>query len=140
MRSTPNERMQPERLRQAWADLLRGIAWSYFVTLTFQRSPGRYGALSAAREWVRIVAAGGATAVFLAVERGGHGLWHAHLLVATPATLGRKQVERQWRRGIAEVDPYDPLRGAAYYVAKFTFDEDAEYDLEIFGEPNRLDE
>jgi len=130
----PDElRRDRERVRQSWADLLRPIGWSYFVTLSFHRPASRYGALAATRWWVSREAERGASAVFFAVERGGHGLWHVHLLVATTRTLTRTIVQREWGRGIPDVSPFDVDRGAAYYVAKFTFDDDAEYDIELFG-------
>jgi len=65
--------------------------------------------------------------------RGGHGLWHIHLLISGVGELTSARVEREWKLGWVQVGRYNADRGVSFYLAKFAFDEDAEYDFEIFG-------
>lgn len=129
----PSPSEDRELLRQAWTDLIRANPWTYFLTLTFGRPVSRAGALRAVRKWLRITRKRGPGAAFFVVERGGHGLWHAHLLILGTGELTRRRVEREWRRGWVEVDEYDTELGVAYYLSKFTYDDDAEYDFETWG-------
>jgi len=91
---------------------------------------------------------------FVGVEEGGvGGLVHVHALVDGVASLKafcgdrsvrlRDQVRQlrkghlpfrccmthAWPRGIARVFPYDPTKGAAYYVSKYITKRLAEWEL-----------
>ena len=126
-------RRATEILRQAWADYLRRFVWDYVVTLTFDRRCGRAGALAHTRRWIQRTPKQRRGHAFLVIERGAHGLWHSHLLIGGVGELTRPRLKREWGRGFVHVQAYDRERGVAFYLAKFTFDDDAEYDLDTFN-------
>jgi hypothetical protein len=119
-----------------------GLAsWDVFSTLTFSRPVNLQRAMCMARQYLRWVnkAAGLPVYGFVGVEKGN--MLHLHALLGNVAHLltycGKRLAPGVWGQGcclphgwpcgIARVLPYDPARGASYYVAKCMW--------ELFGFP-----
>ena len=112
------------QLPDAWGEFLTR-EWSYFATLTTNRSGtgpvATEGALRGElrRFLDRVHSMVNQEPRYAAVMEGlrvGNGHWH--LLIADCGYLSPSKVRRAWKAGVAEVEPYDPSRGAAYYLAK----------------------
>lgn len=120
--TTPDSAIDPSRLRQAWSEYLRGFAWDHFATLTFARTTTPEGARRAfVQVWHRVVArlAQRPVPYFFVVERGGGGMWHIHALLSGTQHVPLDGLESAWKRyGRADIQPYDPMRGAAFYLTK----------------------
>jgi hypothetical protein len=140
-----------ERLNETMGDWLGKLApWDVFSTWTFSRPVTLSGAMYWGRRHIRWLekAAGQPIYAFVGAERGDRGgLLHLHGLVGNvghlkpycgirqdPGTWGLKCcMLHAWPAGIARVLPYDPARGAAYYVGRYISKRLAEWQL--FGFP-----
>jgi len=113
-------------------EFLSRYAWEWWVTITFRDEATTYTAHNAAKRFLLHVerAAGRHVGAFYAIERhkyrgGGDPASltpHIHLLVTNVAGVSRRAVWR-WaheRFGRTRIEPYDPDRGASYYIAKYT--------------------
>jgi len=118
-----------EEVAQAYADWFReydftaDAPWAHFVTLTFRH---RIHPEQAAKQFDRFL--GGCTRGGVhrvrwarATERQGRGVIHFHLLLSAVPGAAPFDLVRLWKRlggGYADVSPYDPARGAAWYLTK----------------------
>ena len=112
------------QLPAAWGEFLTRD-WSHFATLTMNRSgsgpvPTEAALRGELRRFLdRVHSMVNQEPQYAAVMEGlrvGNGHWH--LLIADCGYLSPSKVRRAWKAGVAEVEPYDPSRGAAYYLAK----------------------
>ena len=140
-----------EQLKEAMGDWLGKLApWDVFSTWTFSRPVTLNGAMYWGRRHIQWLekTAGQPIYAFVGAERGDRGgLLHLHGLVGNvahlkpycgirqnPGTWGLKCcMLHAWPAGIARVLPYDPARGAAYYVGRYISKRLAEW--ELFGFP-----
>jgi hypothetical protein len=112
-------------LVEGWGDFLSQFHWDWFVTLTFNFDVKTFTAHRRCATWLRELenAAGSPIFWFRGDEYGERfGRFHMHLLIGNVAHLGRIAWMNRWqkRNGFARVFPFDPAKGAAYYVAKYT--------------------
>ena len=89
------------------------------------RPPTPYVALWWIKDWLTDVerAAGKPIGWVIAEEFGRWGgRWHCHILITGVLHLCRRKLllEACRRFGYTSIEPYDPGRGAAYYVAKYS--------------------
>ena len=138
-------------------DFLNGYPWAHWCTLTFRppaserdvgrvpREWGRWrkkirGAVPvgldyALRQWsafqrATTIAAGVPLFWFYGVEHGERlGRLHLHALFGNTERLPVATMRASWTAGFADVDAYDPTRGASYYVTKYVTKELAEWDV-----------
>jgi len=98
----------------------RDFVWHSFVTLTFAHPNSEEAALLHFRRWIRRVEQRAKKGVgwFVVLERGAAGLLHVHVLLVHTDHMYPGALGKAWRCGRVEVTPYDPSRGAAYYLTK----------------------
>ena len=131
----PNQRFYGE-VKQAWGEWLKGMAeWEWFVTMTFRNPPHLPGrATYTAPGWAY---AKGAWRKFLALTppaiepltwvrcfemQEDRNVPHIHALVAgiAPGIRRMDLVDWAWvNYGMARILPYDPTKGADYYLCKY---------------------
>jgi hypothetical protein len=134
-------------VNQAMGDWLGTLApWDVFSTWTFSRPVSVDGAMYWGRkhlDWLRKTAKQDIYA-FVGAEKGNRGgLIHLHALVGNVGHLapycGTRQPQGEWGltccmlhawpAGIARVLPYDPSKGASYYVGKYVSKSLSEWEL-----------
>ncbi len=141
----------------AMGDFLNGYPWAHWCTLTFRPPASERDAARVPREWGRwrkkirgavpvgleyalrqwavfarttTVAAGVPLFWFYGVEHGERlGRLHLHALFGNTERLPAPLMRASWTAGFAQVDAYDPTRGASYYVTKYVTKELAEWDV-----------
>ena len=128
------------KLSTAVGEWLGRYPWDAWCTLTFRA--GNFTTEAATRaadnllEWLRREGAPDVT-YFIGHEVGGlGGRLHLHgLLGQLPPIDTRRGIWKFWykRYGRAQVLPYDPERGAAYYVSKYVSKGLAEWDFDLTG-------
>lgn len=111
---------------RCWCAWLDTFNWDTFATLTFSDDRGREVTRVGDRitEWLWR-ATGSRSVAFTCAEHGRKtGRFHCHALV-THGEGGRDLLNKAWRLryGFASVRRYDPGRGAAKYVGKYTLKE-----------------
>jgi hypothetical protein len=121
-------------LNDAWGDFLSQYRWDWFVTLTFEGDVKSFTAHRRCERWLRDLerAAGMPIFWFRADEYGElNGKFHMHLLVGNVAHLGRFAWMNRWQKhnGFARNFPYDPAKGASFYVAKYVTKQLGDYEL-----------
>jgi hypothetical protein len=89
------------------------------------RAPNPQVTLWRIKEWLKDIekAAGKPIGWVIAEEFGRWGgRWHCHILITGVLHLCRKKflLEACRRFGYTSIEPYDPARGAAYYLAKYS--------------------
>ncbi len=110
-----------------------GFMWDHFVTLTVDphggRRVGRAGrcprtpagvAKAMQNEFHRLLTklVGGRVPFVGVIGLGAGDNPHAHLLTYGTAAIPLDRMARGWRHGRVTVERYDPMKGAAYYLAK----------------------
>lgn len=134
----------PSPVVTAWGDWLATFRWDWWATLTFAKPRGPAAATRAFLAWIGAVRRGHdgrdvaspSAGFFLGHEVGQLGRLHLHCLVGgLDPTARRDEAWRWWfsRLGRAEVLPYDPARGAGWYVAKYVAKQLSEYLIEPPG-------
>lgn len=116
-------------LPEAYGAWLDGLApWSWFVTVTFRDrngyAPTSDGGIRAIEGWLRDLGkmAGAPIGFVIGEEFGPLGnRFHCHLLVCGVSHLSRRfwWYEAYRRFGRARILPFDPKRGATFYVSKY---------------------
>lgn len=119
--------------RQAAGDWLGKVAWDCFATLTFSHDLSLTLADYQIKRWIRKIEQRAQQKIkwFYALERGGGGLLHFHVLLSGVSHLNVQAIEAAWPCGRAHVAAYDQSRGAAQYVTKQLWLGDLEYDLRL---------
>jgi hypothetical protein len=112
------------RRKQAAGTFINAHAnWAWWGTLTYRGDVPARCAQRDVRRYADAVArvCGAHVRVAYAVEQQERGVPHFHFLLAfgsgvnpLPPSVG----EKLWRNGHAQVEEFDPTRGAAWYVAK----------------------
>ena len=128
-------------------ELHQRYPWDWFATLTFARKEiTADGAQYWFRRYLEETGKAGACApyAFRADEYGPlHGRYHLHALIGNvshseiycgqrlkPGTWGENCCAvHRWQCGIARIYPYDPKRGANYYLSKYVTKALATWDL-----------
>lgn len=116
--------------RAAYAEFLRQFEWAHFATFTAATASDNlllYRLPQAIRNMEK--AAKGPVRAFWVRERGACGTPHLHVLLTGTEGLSCKQIDRAWRIGRADVQVYDPARGAVFYLTKSFLEPDARWDL-----------
>lgn len=133
-------RTEGGKLAHAVGEWLGGEKWDAWCTLTFRA--GNYSSDAATRAFANLrdwLISQGAPhlSYFVGHEVGGAGgRLHLHgLLGGLPPVDSRRGVWKWWhkRYGRAQVLPYDPEKGAAYYVSKYVSKGLAEWDFDLTG-------
>ena len=118
-------------MSQAMGDWLSAYRWEWWATVTFRADFSLPSAMRAARNFFLMVedAAERPVGGFWAIERhkyrGGDDpaslVPHIHALVTNVTGVSRKAVwEKCFKRwGRTRIEPYDPNRGASWYIAKY---------------------
>lgn len=109
-------------LVEAWGELLAPFRFDWFATLTFRNNVPRPVAEVGWRDlcrWLR-AKAGHRVEWFRVAELQTRGVVHFHALVGDCAGVRRLSAVDWWRDryGFAQVQPYDPGRGARFYLTK----------------------
>jgi hypothetical protein len=121
-------------LSDSWGDFLGQFHWDWFVTLTFEGDVKTFTARNRCNAWLRSLekAAGQPIAWFRGDEYGEKfGKFHMHLLISNVAELHRFTWMARWkaRNGIARIFPFDPTRGAAFYVSAYVTKQFGEWEM-----------
>lgn len=121
----------PPLLSEGMGRWLSTFRWQWWCTLTFRSDFTLNSARRAARNFFLTVedAASHPVGGFWAIERHryrGRGdpaslVPHVHALVTNVTGVSRRAVwERCYRRwGRTRIEPYDPTKGASFYIAKY---------------------
>lgn len=130
-------------LADGWGDFLGGFGWDWFVTLTFEGDVKTFTARNRCNAWLKSLekAAEQPVAWFRGDEYGERfGKFHMHLLIGGVEHLHRFTWMERWhaRNGIARIFPFDPSRGAAYYVSKYVTKQFGEWDISENAESFRI--
>jgi hypothetical protein len=118
-----------EKLRQASGAFIADLAaWTHFGTLTFDLPVSDLVAARVLRDWARAIAREVHVHVWIAwgTERQRRGVLHFHNLFAIPSdgrALTVRAADRLWKHchrhaGFTRIEPYEPGRGAAWYLSK----------------------
>lgn len=103
---------------------LTRFPWQWYVTLTFRNEVGEQAANSALWQFNRTIrkAQGFAPGFIWVTERQRRDVPHFHGLMLNVGNLRRLDAKDAWEcNGYARVEPYDPMRGANYYIGKYLF-------------------
>lgn len=120
------------RLRTAWAELLEGIPWDHYATLTFRQSSGPNFAWRAFRRWIRRLERTAELPViwFVGFEDGNLlGRLHLHALVGNTDVLSEETLTEAWTAGFSRIERFQPGLGAAHYVTKYVTKDLLDYDI-----------
>jgi hypothetical protein len=123
---------KPRKLQAHYGRWLNGFRWTHWGTFTLSgRWTSRKQLRMAFGRFLRRVGGLAQSAVpwFMVIETGAGGRTHIHALLEIPDGFGDVDLAAAWIEGRVEVEPFDPHRGASYYLAKCVLDEDAEYDI-----------
>ncbi len=108
-------------VQHAWGRHLGQYLWTHWVTLTsrFGDTTPRQLQRRFRDKFIRRLARHAQRPVpwFAATERGAAGRIHVHALIY--AKLPEECVKSLWDVGRADVQQFDPDRGAAFYLAKW---------------------
>lgn len=125
-----------QSIAEAWGTWLDEFSWDLWCTLTFKEERSHASATRAFENFGKFIRNSGSPDAgwFFAHEVGRLGRLHLHALIGgiDPWT-SRRALWRWWfrRYGRAQILPFDPDRGAAFYVAKYvTKGELSHYDIE----------
>jgi len=133
----PLQHVRIDSLLGAMGEWLSKFEWDCWCTWTFDARFGDTGpspdrCLYHTRRWVEHLP-GPTPQYFIAVERGTGGRVHSHGLLRFPDRWApkRKTLHASWkeRYGRNRFLPYDPTRGAAYYIAKYITKEPLHWDV-----------
>ena len=124
--------------------------WHHFVTLTFaprqreenwlvrrsrrgRQESSETGAHNELRRWIRRLEKCAQRGVgwVAALERGAAGRLHFHVLTAHTQHLTSRALVKAWHCGRADASPYDPTKGASYYLAKDTDSARVDFSFDI---------
>jgi hypothetical protein len=110
------------RLLSTWGLHLHQFAWDHFGTLTFRYPPSVDAAVRKFLGWIRRLSKYAQRPIpwAYALELGGSGWRHFHVLMAGTALLTTEKMREVWWTvaGISEIERYDAARGAAWYLTK----------------------
>jgi len=110
-------------LRKELVNLLNRYNWDWFTTLTFRYPPTTYTALRKVNDWLITLQRdiNRYVGYYITQEKGMLGTVHFHLLMGNLDGVNRKKYWKLWfiRNGAARILPYDPKKGACYYLTKY---------------------
>lgn len=120
----------PPTPAQAMGNFLSRYDWDWWGTITFREDVGTYTAENRIKQflrWLERQKPRRRVAAFYALERhrwrGDNSTLtpHLHFLVTGVADLRRDLAWRYSfdRNGRTQIEPYDPGKGAAYYISKY---------------------
>jgi len=115
-----------------WGDYLMGYKWTLFATLTTRAPMSEAWLLNAFDIWIRKLArvAQGPPSWVRSIEHhacGNH--LHIHSLIWVPPCVIPSTAQALWKLGRADVERFDPAKGAAYYVGKSFHSAPDSYDI-----------
>lgn len=98
--------------------------FTWFTTLTFRDSPRTYTAINRAKQFLRAIEREERLKIgyYIAMELTKLGVPHFHLLMGNLEKVRYSKWFTWWftRYGGARFKMYDPEKGAAYYLVKYT--------------------
>jgi len=115
---------QVNLLRVAWANLLNRYRWTWFTTLTFRDLPKSYTAINQTKKWLKTIEKAEKRDIgyFMCLEYTKlQNRPHMHLIMGNLEGIARDKWWLSWytRYGAARILPFNPVRGAAYYLTKY---------------------
>jgi hypothetical protein len=129
-------------LSDSFGEFLAEFHWDWFVTLTFADDVKTFTAHRRCEAWLKSLekAAGQPISWFRGDEYGEKfGKLHIHMLIGNVAGLHRFTWMERWkewvpkdrenRNGFARIFPFDPTKGAAFYVAKYVTKQFGDWDI-----------
>lgn len=125
----------PADLRQTWGDWLsEEWKWDWWCTMTFRDPMGPKGAHTRWVKWVRwLRSAVGHRVYYVRARETGpdSDRVHYHALIMGVGEANRMAARAMWERiaGFAQIWPYDPDKGATYYLTKYLVKEGSEIDF-----------
>lgn len=130
-------------LTEAWGEWLGKWPWQLWSTLTFKQEQSHNSATRAFRNFAQWLQKDSPSAGwFCAHEIGDYGRLHLHaLLGGLGPHVSVNMLWRWWfdRYGRAQLLPYDPTRGAAFYISKYVVKGDlSHYEIEEPRAPRRF--
>lgn len=108
-------------LQEEWVRLMTRYPLRHWATLTTKKPRSQWELQQERERFVRRIERAGHGGIwwFSALENGRRlNRTHVHMLLGGTDRLGSRTLERLWRYGIAEVEDYDPARGATYYISQ----------------------
>lgn len=126
------EAQRTHQLIDTLGTYLSNFHWQLYATPSFKFPVNLYRAKSTVEAWVGDF--GSQTYAYAAYEQGrAGGRTHAHVLLGgLVGKIAKAHAGRLWKHGNIVIAPYDPRRGACWYVAKFPNDGD------FIGNPQRV--
>lgn len=108
-------------LQHAWGAWIESLArWEWYLTLTFRESVHPEAAGKRWEGFVRAVEGSTRQLRWVrALEVQRRGVIHFHALTAGMERLRYNAVRRQWTWGYSWIEPYQPGRGAHFYLGKY---------------------
>lgn len=111
------------KLRQELVNLLNRYNWDWFTTLTFVNPPTTYTAGNRVNRWITTLQKQEKRKIgyYITQEKTKLGCPHFHLLMGNLTGVSRKKYWKLWfkKNGAARILPYDPKKGACYYLTKY---------------------
>lgn len=111
---------EQDREVRGWAQYLDRYSWDAFASLTFAQPRSPDGARRQFERWIRRVEQRVQDRVdwFLVVESSPAGVVHVHALCGARSRPDAREFQEAWTFGRAEVEAYDPGRGARFYLSR----------------------
>jgi hypothetical protein len=108
-------------LQEAWGSWIETLArWEWYLTLTFREIVHPEAAGKCWRRFIREVEDSKRAIQWVrALEYQRRGVIHFHALTAGMDLLSYNAVRGLWRWGYSWIEPYEPGRGANYYLGKY---------------------
>ena len=121
-----------DRLVKSFGDYVADFRWCHWFTGTpasLNCSPHRLKAFFEG-VFVRRLEHGAQQRVcwIHSIERSPGGIFHVHAVMSGTDRLVTSYIAKRWSFGRADVDLYDPTRGAAWYLAKYYGDDRAHWE------------
>lgn len=112
-------RHEYQKWQEELGNFLTDFDWQLYATPTFRFPVTFTQAQRVVGEWVAKF--GPQAYAFAGYQKGeAGGRTHAHLLVGgLVGQIAKTRAGRLWKSGNIKIEPYDPNRGAAWYVSTF---------------------
>lgn len=132
--------IQAQLLRDSLATWMNKFEWEFWMTGTFLPDQSYRDTIKTKRAFERFIAdlrknfGKNSIEYFMAVERFRSGdFTHVHALLNGLQGLTYREIGETWRKrfGREQIEGYDPLKGANYYLTKYVTKEICDWGLLI---------